>query len=90
VEAITEVHTHRDLFLEACDRYGEWLKLEEVCERLEVETSEVRFEETTVENRVVPELGGRLLEGNKSVLGTLIEYTEADIEPLFRIAASIS
>jgi hypothetical protein len=89
IDIILDIHVHRDLFLECIDRYDEWLKLEELCNKLGVPTSETECEEDTVENDTIPELGESFLNGDDSVLKSLIDYTEADIEPLFGLAAEM-
>lgn len=89
IDAILDVHVHRDLFLECIDRYDEWLKLEEACSKLKIPTSDTSYGEDIVKNESIPQLGERFLQGDNSVLGALIDYTEGDIEPLFGLAKKV-
>lgn len=89
VDAITGVHTHRDLFIETCDLYDEWIKLEEACRRLDIPVSETEHDGEVTDNMSIPDLGRRFLQGDSDVFGTLINYTEGDIEPLFELAEEI-
>lgn len=93
INIITEMHNHWDLFETARELYDEWPKLEEVCDRFDIEIPDTYYNGEIVENSLIPELGRDFLESSgdeKKVQGVLIDYTVSDIAPLFELADHLS